>query len=52
VRITFDPAKNERNLRLRGLSFEAVADFCFESAVFAIDERVRRHAQACATDSR
>jgi len=39
VRITFDPAKNERNLRLRGLSFETVADFNFESEVFAIDDR-------------
>jgi uncharacterized DUF497 family protein len=39
VRITFDPSKNERNLRLRGLSFEMVADFSFDSAVFAVDER-------------
>jgi len=38
-RITFDPSKNERNLRLRGLSFARVADFSFDSAVLAVDER-------------
>ncbi len=37
--ITFDPTKNERNIRLRGLSFERAADFSFESAVFAVDDR-------------
>jgi uncharacterized DUF497 family protein len=25
--ITYDPAKNERNIRERGLSFERAADF-------------------------
>ena len=39
MRITFDPAKNERNLRLRGLSFETAAEFSFETAVFAVDDR-------------
>ena len=39
VRITFDPAKSERNVRQRGLSFERAADFAFESAVFAADDR-------------
>ena len=39
MRITFDPAKSERNVRLRGLPFERVADFAFESAVFAVDDR-------------
>lgn len=39
VEITFDPAKNARNIRDRGLSFEDVADFDFETAVFDIDER-------------
>ena len=39
VRITFDPAKNERNVRLRGLSFERAADFDFHSAVFGEDDR-------------
>ncbi len=39
VRVTFDPAKSERNVRLRGLSFEHAADFVFESAIFAVDDR-------------
>ena len=39
VRITFDPAKNERNPRLRGLSFERTADLSFDTAVFAVDDR-------------
>jgi hypothetical protein len=33
--ITYDPAKNERNIRERGLSFERAADFDFETALFA-----------------
>lgn len=32
--ITYDPAKNERNIRQRGLSFERAADFDFVTAVF------------------
>jgi uncharacterized protein len=39
VRISFDPSKNERNLRLRGLGFERAADFSFDSAVFVVDDR-------------
>ena len=39
MEITFDPAKNERNLRERGLSFELAAEFDFESAVTAEDNR-------------
>jgi len=39
VRITFDPVKNERNLRLRGLNFERASDFSFDTAVFAVDDR-------------
>lgn len=39
MRITFDPAKNERNVRLRGLSFERAAAFEFDTALFAIDDR-------------
>ena len=27
MRISYDPAKNERNIRDRGLSFDAVVDF-------------------------
>jgi len=33
VEITFDPAKNERNIRERGLSFERAIDFDFDTAV-------------------
>jgi uncharacterized DUF497 family protein len=36
---TFDPAKNDRNIRERGLSFERVADFDFETALFEMDTR-------------
>lgn len=39
MRITFDPAKYERNIRERGLSFEAVAGFDFDSALVWVDER-------------
>ncbi len=37
--ITFDPAKNERNIRERGSSFERAADFDFETAVRFEDSR-------------
>jgi uncharacterized DUF497 family protein len=33
--ITYDPAKNERNIRERGLSFERAADFDFATALIA-----------------
>jgi uncharacterized DUF497 family protein len=39
MEITFDPAKNARNIELRGLSFERAADFDFQTAVFAVDHR-------------
>ncbi|MBL8428676.1 MAG: BrnT family toxin [Dechloromonas sp.] len=39
MRFTFDPAKNAANVALRGLSFERVADFDFETAIFAQDDR-------------
>ena len=39
VRITFDPEKNARNIRERGLSFERASEFEFESAVVREDER-------------
>jgi hypothetical protein len=39
MRITFDPAKNERNLAERGLSFERVADLEWESALAVEDTR-------------
>jgi uncharacterized protein len=37
--ISFDPAKNERNIRERGLSFERAADFDFATAVFNTEIR-------------
>ena len=39
MEILFDPAKNERNIRERGLSFERVAEFDFVSAYFEEDTR-------------
>ena len=39
MRISYDPAKNERNIRNRGLSFDAAAEFDFEGALYAVDER-------------
>ncbi len=33
--IAYDPAKNERNIKERGLSFERVADFDFENALIS-----------------
>lgn len=37
--ISFDPRKNERNIRDRQLSFESAADFEFESALVHVDTR-------------
>ena len=37
--ITYDPAKNERNIRERGLSFDRAAEFDFATALAAIDRR-------------
>ena len=39
MRIDFDPAKSEQNIRRRGLSFAAVVEFDFESASYAVDTR-------------
>ncbi len=39
MQIEFDPAKNERNIRERGLSFERAADFDFETALYLEDDR-------------
>jgi uncharacterized DUF497 family protein len=33
--ISYDPAKNERNIHEHGLSFDRAADFDFETALFA-----------------
>lgn len=37
--ITYDPAKNERNIRDRGLSFDRAADFDFEGAAYLTEVR-------------
>lgn len=37
--VEFDPAKNERNIRERDLSFERAAEFDFETAVQFQEER-------------
>ena len=39
MEITFDSAKNERNIRERGLSFERASEFDFDTAAFSIDLR-------------
>jgi uncharacterized protein len=39
MKIEFDPAKNRRNVELRGLAFDLVADFDFDSAWLVIDDR-------------
>lgn len=39
MRISYDPAKNEQNIRSRDLSFDSAAGFDFEGALYAVDER-------------
>lgn len=39
MEIEFDPAKNEKNSRERGLSFERAAEFDFDTALIAQDVR-------------
>lgn len=39
MRISFDRAKNERNVRERGLSFELAAEFDFDGALYCVDDR-------------
>lgn len=39
MRVQFDPAKNERNIRDRGLPFESAAKFDFDTALVAVDDR-------------
>ena len=39
MKIEFDPAKSEKNARERGLAFNLVADFDFDSAQIVKDER-------------
>ena len=37
--IEFDPVKNNRNLEVRGISFESAAEFDFRSALILLDDR-------------
>ena len=51
----YDPAKNERNIRDRGISFEDVRNFDFDSALIIEDTRqtygeTRRLALGCIGD--
>jgi len=39
MRVTFDPAKNDRNIAERGLSFELVADLAWDTALAVEDTR-------------
>jgi uncharacterized protein len=39
MKIIFDPAKNARNIELRGLSFELIHAFDFARAWFSVDAR-------------
>jgi uncharacterized DUF497 family protein len=39
MKVSFDPAKSERNTRGRGLSFELAGDFDFETALYQPDIR-------------
>lgn len=39
VEISFDPVKNEKNIAERGISFERVLEFDFETALFREDRR-------------
>jgi uncharacterized DUF497 family protein len=39
VDISYDPAKDARNIELRGLSFQRAAEFEFETALFTVDVR-------------
>lgn len=39
MRISYDPAKNQRNVRNRNLSFDSAAEFDFEGALYSVDKR-------------
>ena len=39
MRITYDPAKNLRNIAERSLSFDQAEEFDFETALIHVDER-------------
>lgn len=37
--VAFDPAKNDRNIELRGISFERASEFEFATAWIVVDDR-------------
>jgi uncharacterized DUF497 family protein len=39
MRVTFDPAKNAKNIAARGLAFERVTELVWETAVLQEDRR-------------
>jgi uncharacterized DUF497 family protein len=39
MEITYDADKNNRNIEERGLPFDRVADFDFETALYVVDDR-------------
>ncbi|MEY4091893.1 MAG: hypothetical protein RLZZ496_1075 [Pseudomonadota bacterium] len=39
MEIEFNPLKNARNIDERGLSFEQVREFDFETALYVVDDR-------------
>jgi uncharacterized DUF497 family protein len=39
VEVSYDPAKNRRNIRERGLSFDRSVEFDFETAAYFTDTR-------------
>jgi len=39
MEIAFDPVKNAANISKRGISFERVTDFDFETAIYYLDDR-------------
>lgn len=39
MEIDDDPAKNAENIKARGISFDAAADFDFETALIVVDDR-------------
>jgi uncharacterized DUF497 family protein len=39
MEISYDPVKNERNIRERALSFDQAKSFDFSTAIIAIDNR-------------
>ena len=39
MHVEFGPVKNEKNIRIRGLSFERAAAFDFDTAIIAQDTR-------------